>query len=167
MGRYWVNRQRENFHFHAASNTEIIVSFVIFRLDHLQRMTVVFLQRPRLSQPLQPRYSVTAMRRASKAKPKTNFPRSSCAQWWNCPAQSCRCEKSASEADLKAYMKARGFHMVISGDQYVILCHQGDFKLICSHTITSQTAPAPSIGHLPDLGYSRRLGCFNPILRVT
>jgi hypothetical protein len=37
----------------------------------------------------------------------------------------------ASEAELMAQVKARGFHMVRSGDQYVILCHQGDFKLIC------------------------------------
>jgi len=39
--------------------------------------------------------------------------------------------KYASEAELKAAVQHRGFHMVISGDQYVILCHQGDFKVIC------------------------------------
>ena len=37
----------------------------------------------------------------------------------------------ASEAEFIAYVKAKGFHMVRSGDQYVVLCHQGDFKLIC------------------------------------
>lgn len=37
----------------------------------------------------------------------------------------------ASEAELVVHVKARGFHMVRSGDQYVILCHHGDFKLIC------------------------------------
>ncbi len=36
-----------------------------------------------------------------------------------------------SEAELIADVKARGFHMVRSGDQYVVLCHRGDFKLIC------------------------------------
>jgi hypothetical protein len=37
----------------------------------------------------------------------------------------------ASHDLLEAEVKRRGFHMVISGDQYVILCNKGDFQVIC------------------------------------
>ncbi len=36
----------------------------------------------------------------------------------------------ASEAQLVAAVKARGFHMVRSGDQFVIFCNQGEFQII-------------------------------------
>lgn len=32
---------------------------------------------------------------------------------------------------LKAAVKAKGFHMLRSGDQYLIFCHTGHFKVIC------------------------------------
>lgn len=38
--------------------------------------------------------------------------------------------KFASEADLIAAVKARGFHLIESGDQYLIFCHKGSMKLI-------------------------------------
>jgi hypothetical protein len=38
---------------------------------------------------------------------------------------------SASEALLIAAVKSRGFHMIQSGDQYVILCHSGELKIWC------------------------------------
>jgi hypothetical protein len=37
----------------------------------------------------------------------------------------------ASSADLEAEVKRRGFHMVETGDQYVIFCHTGNFRMIC------------------------------------
>jgi len=37
----------------------------------------------------------------------------------------------ASAKDLEAEVKRRKFHMVVSGDQYVILCNTGEFHLIC------------------------------------
>jgi hypothetical protein len=37
----------------------------------------------------------------------------------------------ASEDDLKEEVIRRGFHMVVSGDQYVILCNTGEFRVIC------------------------------------
>jgi hypothetical protein len=37
----------------------------------------------------------------------------------------------ASEAELIAEVRHRGFHMVVSGDQYVILCNTGRFDLVC------------------------------------
>ena len=40
-------------------------------------------------------------------------------------------QKHASEAELKAEVKRRGFHMVRSGHQYGIVCNTGQFKLIC------------------------------------
>ena len=39
--------------------------------------------------------------------------------------------KYASAQDLEAEVKRRGFHMVVSGDQYVILCNAGEFHLVC------------------------------------
>ena len=39
--------------------------------------------------------------------------------------------KYASAAALEAEVRRRGFHMVVSGDQYVILCNTGQFHLIC------------------------------------
>ena len=37
----------------------------------------------------------------------------------------------ASAQDLEAEVRRRGFHMVVSGDQYVILCNAGQFRLVC------------------------------------
>jgi hypothetical protein len=37
----------------------------------------------------------------------------------------------ASAAALETEVRRRGFHMVVSGDQYVILCNAGEFHLIC------------------------------------
>lgn len=39
--------------------------------------------------------------------------------------------KYASLDLLVDEVKRRGFHMVQTGHQYVILCHPGEFKLIC------------------------------------
>lgn len=36
----------------------------------------------------------------------------------------------ASAALLEKEVKKRGFHMVISGDQYIVLCNTGQFKLV-------------------------------------
>jgi len=32
---------------------------------------------------------------------------------------------------LEAEVRRRGFHMVISGDQFVILCNPGQFQVVC------------------------------------
>ena len=32
---------------------------------------------------------------------------------------------------LKAEVKRRGFHLIRTGDQYVILCHKGDLRMVC------------------------------------
>jgi hypothetical protein len=37
----------------------------------------------------------------------------------------------ASGSDLEDEVRRRGFHMVVSGDQYVILCNPGSFHLVC------------------------------------
>lgn len=37
----------------------------------------------------------------------------------------------ASHAILEAEVRRRGFHLVESGGQYVIFCHQGHFQMIC------------------------------------
>jgi hypothetical protein len=39
-------------------------------------------------------------------------------------------EKYASEWELKSAVKARGFHLVRCGDQYVILCNRGTIKVV-------------------------------------
>ena len=36
----------------------------------------------------------------------------------------------ASSAALEAEVRRRGFHMVETGDQYVIFCHVGNFRMI-------------------------------------
>lgn len=36
----------------------------------------------------------------------------------------------ASEAELVAAVRARGFHMVRSGGQFVIFCNPGEFQLV-------------------------------------
>lgn len=33
--------------------------------------------------------------------------------------------------NLKAIVKLRGFHLIRTGDQYVVLCHKGDIRVIC------------------------------------
>lgn len=40
-------------------------------------------------------------------------------------------QKYASVEDLECEVKKRGFHMLQSGDQYLIFCHKGVFKVIC------------------------------------
>ena len=37
----------------------------------------------------------------------------------------------SSEAKLKEEATNRGFHLIQTGDQFVILCHPGKFKVIC------------------------------------
>jgi hypothetical protein len=37
----------------------------------------------------------------------------------------------ASIFELKAEVRRRGFHMVITGDQAVIFCHQGGLSIAC------------------------------------
>ncbi|WP_157866114.1 N-(5'-phosphoribosyl)anthranilate isomerase [Mesorhizobium japonicum] len=37
----------------------------------------------------------------------------------------------ASHALLEAEVRRRGFHMVVTADQYLIFCHQGHFQFIC------------------------------------
>ena len=32
---------------------------------------------------------------------------------------------------LKAEVRQRGYHLIRTGDQYVILCHKGDVRVIC------------------------------------
>ncbi|MDP3747663.1 MAG: hypothetical protein Q8Q88_11525 [Phenylobacterium sp.] len=40
-------------------------------------------------------------------------------------------ERFASVFALKAEVQRRGFHMVISGDQAVIFCNDGDIAIAC------------------------------------
>lgn len=40
-------------------------------------------------------------------------------------------EAYASIRELIKEVQRRGFHMVISGDQAIIFCHQGDVALAC------------------------------------
>lgn len=40
-------------------------------------------------------------------------------------------EKFASFSMLKAEVLRRGFHLIRTGDQYVILCHRGDIRIFC------------------------------------
>lgn len=40
-------------------------------------------------------------------------------------------KKHASFSALRMEVKRRGFHMIRSGDQYIILCHRGDVRIIC------------------------------------
>lgn len=37
----------------------------------------------------------------------------------------------ASSAALETAVKAKGYHMVETGDQYVIFCHGGNFRMVC------------------------------------
>ena len=37
----------------------------------------------------------------------------------------------ASVKELKSAVKAKGFHLLRSGNQYLIFCHAGKFKVIC------------------------------------
>jgi hypothetical protein len=37
----------------------------------------------------------------------------------------------ASIFELRREVEFRGFHMVISGDQAIIFCHQGDLAIAC------------------------------------
>jgi len=40
-------------------------------------------------------------------------------------------KKYATVKGLRLEVKRRGFHMVRTGGQYLVFCHQGDFKVIC------------------------------------
>lgn len=40
-------------------------------------------------------------------------------------------KKYASFALLKAEVLQRGFHLIRTGDQYVVLCHKGDIRIFC------------------------------------
>jgi hypothetical protein len=40
-------------------------------------------------------------------------------------------DKNASQAELRDEVRRRGFHMVRSGNQLIILCNKGEFKVIC------------------------------------
>lgn len=39
--------------------------------------------------------------------------------------------KNGGYKALRAEVKRRGFHMIRTGGQYVIICNKGDFKLLC------------------------------------
>lgn len=62
------------------------------------------------------------------------------AQIWNAQAaknggivrrQVSSVKQFATVKELKQQVKARGFHMIRSGDQYLIFCHNGEFRMIC------------------------------------
>jgi hypothetical protein len=40
-------------------------------------------------------------------------------------------KKHGSYSLLKAEVLRRGFHLIRTGEQYVILCHKGDIRIIC------------------------------------
>jgi len=40
-------------------------------------------------------------------------------------------EKFASFDELLAAVKSRGFHLVETGDQFVIFCHEGSLQIHC------------------------------------
>lgn len=40
-------------------------------------------------------------------------------------------KKYASFSMLKAEVLRRGFHLIRTGEQYVILCHKGDMRIFC------------------------------------
>lgn len=40
-------------------------------------------------------------------------------------------QQFASFSMLKAEVLRRGFHLIRTGDQYVILCHKGDMRIFC------------------------------------
>lgn len=39
-------------------------------------------------------------------------------------------KKYSSEKDLVAEVKARGFHLIKTGDQYIIICNSGKVELV-------------------------------------
>ncbi len=39
--------------------------------------------------------------------------------------------KYASFAAQRSEVRKRGFHMLRTGDQYVILCHKGELRIVC------------------------------------
>lgn len=45
--------------------------------------------------------------------------------------KSASVEKFASVKALKAEVKSKRFHMLLVGDQYVIICSTGNLKVIC------------------------------------
>lgn len=40
-------------------------------------------------------------------------------------------QKYASFKLLKSEVLKRGFHLIRTGDQYVVLCHKGDIRIFC------------------------------------
>ena len=40
-------------------------------------------------------------------------------------------EKFASFAEILAEVKRRGYHLIETGDQYVIFCHEGSLQIHC------------------------------------
>lgn len=40
-------------------------------------------------------------------------------------------KKFASFHLLKAEVQKRGFHLIRTGDQYVVLCHKGNIRIFC------------------------------------
>lgn len=40
-------------------------------------------------------------------------------------------KKYASFSALKKEVLNRGFHLIRTGDQYVVLCHKGELRVIC------------------------------------
>ena len=40
-------------------------------------------------------------------------------------------DRYSSEHQLIEAVKARGFHLVQTGDQFVVICNGGDLRLIC------------------------------------
>lgn len=40
-------------------------------------------------------------------------------------------KKYSSSATLKFEIRRRKFHLIRTGDQYVILCHTGDLRVLC------------------------------------
>lgn len=39
--------------------------------------------------------------------------------------------KNGGYKALKSAVKKRGFHLIRTGGQYVVICNKGDFKLLC------------------------------------
>ena len=39
--------------------------------------------------------------------------------------------KHGSAAALKKRVRDKGFHLIRTGSQYVILCHKGDLRVLC------------------------------------
>lgn len=40
-------------------------------------------------------------------------------------------EQYASLAEIEREARARGWHVLVVGDQVVVLCHEGDMQVVC------------------------------------